>query len=406
MAKTKILCMADGGLTPDIFQRMKDLEKSFDCEVTIMVDESISTYTKTMDRMHECEYEGIKAAMTYPPLLEAVKDADILCVHMTSVNREVIEAGKNLKIVDCMRGGFENVDIKACTEHGIIMINSSWRSAPAVADTTIGMMIAENKNIARSHLAIVQGGWRKQYKNQAYIRNMDRCTVGIIGFGYIGRQVVRRLKGFGCKILVYDPFLDPKVITDAGETFAPLDELLEKSDFVSLHIRLSEKTHHWFGAEQFASSRRCRTRPLAAPRWMCSTRSPSPPTLPSARSTTSPCFRTWPAPPATPWPARSTSALTTSAVSCAASPWKMCATPKCSTTAGRTRASKLPACFGKGRLLPKETKKGPSLKRDGPFCVPAAKSALQELFLFKVPDHQTKHCQAEHDDVKVTAAPL
>ena len=252
MAKTKILCMADGGLTPDIFQRMKDLEKSFDCEVTIMVDESISTYTKTMDRMHECEYEGIKAAVTYPPLLEAVKDADILCVHMTSVNREVIEAGKNLKIVDCMRGGFENVDIKACTEHGIIMINSSWRSAPAVAGTTIGMMIAENKNIARSHLAIVQGGWRKQYKNQAYIRNMDRCTVGIIGFGYIGRQVVRRLKGFGCKILVYDPFLDPKVITDAGETFAPLDELLEKSDFVSLHIRLSEKTHHWFGAEQFA----------------------------------------------------------------------------------------------------------------------------------------------------------
>ena len=55
MAKTKILCMADGGLTPDILQRMKDLEKSFDCEVTIMVDESISTYTKTMDRMHECE---------------------------------------------------------------------------------------------------------------------------------------------------------------------------------------------------------------------------------------------------------------------------------------------------------------------------------------------------------------
>lgn len=131
MAKTKILCMADGGLTPDIFQRMKDLEKSFDCEVTIMVDESPSAPTpRPWTGCTSASTRASKAAVTYPPLLEAVKDADILCVHMTSVNREVIEAGKNLKIVDCMRGGFENVDIKACTEHGIIMINSSWRSAP------------------------------------------------------------------------------------------------------------------------------------------------------------------------------------------------------------------------------------------------------------------------------------
>jgi len=242
--------MADGGISEDTYAPMRELEK-YGAEVTIMVDESIREYTAMMDRMHACEYEGIKAAVTYEGLLNVVEDYDILCVHMTSVNREIIERGKNLKVVACLRGGYENVDVPACTERGIKVINSPWRSAPAVADFTVGMMIAENKNIARAHLAIMEGGWRKKFKNQAYIRNMDRCTVGIVGFGYIGRRVIDRLKGFGCKIVVHDPFLDPKVIADAGETPVSLDELLAVSDFVSLHLRYSEKTVKFFGEEQF-----------------------------------------------------------------------------------------------------------------------------------------------------------
>ncbi len=250
MPKTKILCMADGGITENIFESMRELEK-YDAEVTIVVDESLRDNTVTMDRMHACEYEGIKAAVTYDGLLDIVQDYDVICVHMTSVNREIIEKGKNLKVVACLRGGYENIDVPACTEHGIKVINSPWRSAPAVADFTVGMMIAENKNIARAHKAIQEGGWRKQFKNMSHIRNMDRSTVGIIGFGYIGRRVIDRLKGFGCKIVVYDPFLDPQVITDAGETAVTLDELLAVSDFVSLHIRYSEKTTKYFGEEQF-----------------------------------------------------------------------------------------------------------------------------------------------------------
>ena len=253
MEKIKVLLMSDGGLTPTTYQQMFDLEKNFDnVEVKLVVDESISAYTATMDRMHACELEGIKAATTYEPMLAEVADADILVVHMTSVNREILEHAKKLKVVACLRGGYENVDVAACTERGVTVINAPWRSAPAVADFTVGMMIAENKNIARAHLAIAQGGWRKQFVNQSYIRNMDRSTVGVIGFGYIGRRVIERLKGFGCKVLVYDPFLDPKIITDAGETYAPLEELLQKSDFVTLHIRQSEKTFHFFGEKEFA----------------------------------------------------------------------------------------------------------------------------------------------------------
>lgn len=148
MAKTKILLMADGGLTPDIYKQMYDLE-ALGAEITLMVDEDIATMEKTMDRMHACEYEGIAAAKTYKPMLDVVEDKDIIVVHMTSVNREVLDHCKNLKVVACLRGGYENVDVAACTEKGVKVINAPWRSAFAVADCTVGMMIAENKNIAR-----------------------------------------------------------------------------------------------------------------------------------------------------------------------------------------------------------------------------------------------------------------
>ena len=250
MAKEKMLLVSDGAIRPEFYEQYKDFEK-YGVELKWLEDESIGTMTLCMDRMHACEVEGGKAAVTYPPLLDAIADVEYVVVHMTSINREVLEHAKKLKLVAVLRGGYENIDVEACTERGIKVVNASWRSAPAVADFTIGMMIAENKNIARAHKAIAEGGWRKTFTNQAYIRNMDRSTVGIIGFGYIGKMVLKRLSGFGCKILVHDPFLDPKVITDAGYTAVSLDELLEQSDFVSLHIRQSEKTYHYFGEEQF-----------------------------------------------------------------------------------------------------------------------------------------------------------
>lgn len=251
MAKEKMLLISDGALRQEFYDQYVDFEK-YGVELIRMHDESIGTYTETMDRMHACEVEGGKAAVTYPPVLEAIEDVEYVVVHMTSINREIVERAKKLKVVAVLRGGYENVDVEACTEKGIKVVNASWRSAPAVADFTIGMMIAENKNIARAHKAITEGGWRKVFLNQNYIRNMDRSTVGVIGFGYIGKMVLQRLKGFGCKILVYDPFLDPQIITDAGYNAVSLDELLAESDFVTLHIRQSEKTHRWFGREQFA----------------------------------------------------------------------------------------------------------------------------------------------------------
>jgi D-3-phosphoglycerate dehydrogenase len=251
MEKKKILVVSDGGVTPDLMKKMFELEE-YGAEVTMIEDKDMNNMGAITDRMLQIELGGVEAAPTYKPLLDACEDKDIIVVHVASINKEVIDKAKNLKVAAVLRGGYENADVEALTERGIKLINAPWRSAHAVADFTVGMMIAENKNIARSFKMISEGKWCKKYVNQEYIHDMRTCTVGLIGFGYIGRQVAKRLEGFGSKVVIFDPFLDPKVITDAGYNFVTLEELLAQSDFVSIHIRLSEKTAKFFGAEEFA----------------------------------------------------------------------------------------------------------------------------------------------------------
>lgn len=251
MEKTKILLVADGGITPDLMKKMYELEE-YNAEVTMIEDKDMYAMGPITDRMLQIELGGIAAAPTYKPLLDECKDKDIIVVHVASINKEVIDACENLKVAAVLRGGYENADVEELTKRGIKLINAPWRSAHAVADFTVGMMIAENKNIARAHKLIYEGKWCKKFANQEYIHDMRTRTVGIIGFGYIGRKVIDRLKGFECNVIVHDPFMDKKIIEEAGFKAVTLEELLAQSDFISMHIRLSEKTNKFIGEKEFA----------------------------------------------------------------------------------------------------------------------------------------------------------
>lgn len=246
---TKILCVADGAVTVEMMADLKQLEQ-YGAEVTIVEDTEMSSIGKITDRMGVLERSGIDAAPTCPALLENVADADILVVHVASINRQVLDAAPNLKLVAVLRGGVENADLDALKERYIPLINAPWRSANAVADFTVGMMIAENKNIARSHHLLKQGTWCKQYVNQGYIRDMRKCTVGLIGFGHIGSRVAKRLTGFESEVIVFDPYLPGDTeLPHSAKRVESLDELLTRSDFVSLHMRISPETHHIINAE-------------------------------------------------------------------------------------------------------------------------------------------------------------
>lgn len=251
MEKTKILCVADGGITVQMMEELRALEK-FGAEITIVEDKDMYAMGPITDRMTLIEHKGIDAAPTCEALLENCADKDILVVHVASINKEVIEKAKHLKVAAVLRGGYENADVPLLTEKGVKLINAPWRSANAVADFTVGMMIAENKNIARSHHLLMEGKWCKKYDNQSYIHDMRKMTVGIIGYGYIGQRVRMRLQGFECKVLVHDPYADPKQFADHNVEFVALDELLRQSDVVTLHLRLSEKTEHFIGKDELS----------------------------------------------------------------------------------------------------------------------------------------------------------
>ena len=251
MDKTKILCVADGGITVEMMEELRALEP-LGAEITIVKDKDMYAMGPITDRMTLIEHQGIDAAPTCEALLENCADKDILVVHVASINKEVIEKAKNLKVAAVLRGGYENADVPLLTERGVKLINAPWRSANAVADFTVGMIIAENKNIARSHHLLMEGKWCKKYDNQSHIHDMRKMTVGIIGFGYIGQRVRMRLQGFECRVLVYDPYADPKQFDDQNVAFVSLDELLHQSDIVTLHLRLSEKTEHFIGKEELS----------------------------------------------------------------------------------------------------------------------------------------------------------
>lgn len=188
-----------------------------------------------------------------PPveLAEAVKDADVIITHHTPLNKALIQQSRATFIGVC-RAGTENVDVKAATEKGIKVMKTMGRNAEAVSDFTIALMLSELRNLARGHSALMQGEWKKKYPNSGFMGDMRDKTVGLVGFGYIGRLVAHKLSTFNVKILVYDPFVKGDVLREFGVEPASLEDLCKQSDFISIHARLSKDTAGLIGKEAFA----------------------------------------------------------------------------------------------------------------------------------------------------------
>ena len=173
---------------------------------------------------------------------EAVEDAEILMVHLCPVTADIIKRAKKLKYILSNRGGLENIDMKAATENNIIVVHNPAHNANAVAEYTIGLILCETRNIGRAYMALKNGEWREVFPNtKTTIHEMHDLTIGLIGFGSVGRLVAERLQSFKSKILIYDPFLDISAYDMLNAEFVELDELLERSDVVSIHARSKEK---------------------------------------------------------------------------------------------------------------------------------------------------------------------
>ena len=174
-------------------------------------------------------------------------DAELLAGLFVPVSSKVLAAMPILRVVCVSRSGLENVNVAEATKRDILVFNVAGRNAEAVSDFAIGMILAESRNIARAHYAIKNGQWSKFFSNSSWAPQLKGKTVGIAGFGYIGRLVAQKLSGFAVKRLVYDPFVAEDEIRRADCEPVGKDVLFSESDFVTVHVRMSEATKNMVG---------------------------------------------------------------------------------------------------------------------------------------------------------------
>lgn len=188
------------------------------------------------------------------PALVAEKagDAELIATHSGPVPRSVIEAAPKLRVVGAARGGPVNINWEACTERGIPVLYAPGRNSGAVAEFTIGLMLAESRKITLSHMSMMtEKRWRGDlYQLTQVGSELNSSVVGLIGLGAIGGKVARLLRGFGATLLVYDPYVKPEDAKALGCEPVDLDTLLSKSDFVSLHARLNDETRGMIGERE------------------------------------------------------------------------------------------------------------------------------------------------------------
>ena len=198
------------------------------------------------------EQKGPQAVAVPGEIYDLVRDVELLIVQYLPVPASLIDAAQALRAVGSLRTGLENIDLNCLAERGIMLFNTPGRLAEAVSDYTIGLLIAEARNIARGHAALKQGIWRREYANSSFVPELAGRTVGLVGLGEIGRAVARKLCGFSVQMLAHDPYASPLTAAEFGVELVELDTLMADADFISIHARLAPETHHLIGARELA----------------------------------------------------------------------------------------------------------------------------------------------------------
>lgn len=209
-------------------------------------------WNKLQDRRLVIEKFGPAAEKVVPQISNANKDTEILLVLFCPISKETIDALPKLKLIGAARAGLENIDVEYATKKGIVVQHIKGRNAHAVSDYTVGLILVEARNIARSYCAVKEGLWRKHFSNSNMIPELQEKTVGLIGFGYIGQLVAQKLSGFKMNVLVFDPYISEKIVIKYNARAVNLDNLLQNSDFVSLHARLDEDNKNMLGERELS----------------------------------------------------------------------------------------------------------------------------------------------------------
>jgi D-3-phosphoglycerate dehydrogenase len=156
---------------------------------------------------------------------------------LDAIDRAALEKADRLKVISRYGVGVDNVDLEACKEKGIIVTNTPGANSVSVAELALALMLALARQIPEAAQNVQQGKWPRFSGI-----SLEGKTIGILGLGAIGKQLARRLAGFDCRIMAYDPFADTQYAQANGITLAGMDEVIADSDFLSLHLPLTPET--------------------------------------------------------------------------------------------------------------------------------------------------------------------
>ena len=188
-----------------------------------------------------------------PALLSALATADAILVRSaTQVDAEAIAAAPKLKVIARAGVGLDNVDIKAATAAGVMVVNAPTSNVISAAELAIGLIFSTARFIPDANASLKAGQWKR---SQFTGVELYEKTIGIIGLGRIGTLVAQRLAGFGARLIGFDPYVTPARAEQIGVELATLDEVMEQSDFITIHIPKTPETTGMISTAQFAKAK-------------------------------------------------------------------------------------------------------------------------------------------------------
>jgi D-3-phosphoglycerate dehydrogenase / 2-oxoglutarate reductase len=244
--RMRILAVGDSFMPPRYFAEAFAGLDGHEVELA-QVDEA-----KTIEPVSPSE-RGLREFQGSPAeLIERMPGTEVLVVHGAPVTDAVVEASPELRLVCCARGGPVNVDVGALNARGLPLVNTPGKNAEAVADLTLAFLVILARRLPVAQRFMDAGNRLKDNWEGAKFIGSDlrRHTLGLVGYGQVGRRVAERAQPFGMTVLAYDPFA---AVDGSAERVETLDELLERSDFVSLHARSTAENENLIDGRALAT---------------------------------------------------------------------------------------------------------------------------------------------------------
>lgn len=187
--------------------------------------------------------------------LDEMKDADALIVRIAKCDGHAIENSPNLKVIGRTGVGYDSVDVKTATAHGIPVVITPGANNRSVAEHAVAMMFALSKNLVEAQQEMCKGNWEIRGAKKAF--ELEGKTIGILGLGAIGRETAKICEGCGMKVAAYDPFLSKEQVEGYGAVYYEnYEDLLKVSDVVSIHVPLTDETKNMISKKQLTEMKK------------------------------------------------------------------------------------------------------------------------------------------------------